>query len=1372
MRLARLLQGRGVPLRSLRVPTRLQFQETECGVAALAMVLAHHGRPVPLHELRKVTGVSRDCVNAADLAKAARHYGMACRSYVREPAQLDTLPLPLLVHLRFIHFGVVEGLTRDEVLLNDPACGRVRMARAVFDEAFTGVVLVVSPLAPTQREPGAAPVPAARRRRGLAVPALGVAASLALVAAAFLLGRNTALAPGALALAAGALAAWQHALGDGLAGEIARHWRERLVAHLRAAGADFHVNRLPQRLANALLACDEAGALEARIRLRTAGGVVLALAAPAALAALHPGAAAKVAAILAGTVAAAGALWRLAGDASLSHATLEPPQPSPVVAPEAMERHQFAGGAPALLLAWASSLAENHAQRVASLHFEAKFRALAATAAVLAPGAVALLHAESPGAAGTLPAAMALALLAVAPLPALAPVLFARARLRQLRAPMEDILATPLESASQEPVAAAPPGLLLDARGLTFGFNPTRAPQVSEVDLALRPGEQLGLTGPSGGGKSTLAALLAGHHRPWRGSVARAHGGDGLPVPVGWVNRAHFFIAGTVRDNLCLWQPVDAAVLQRAVHDACIDDVLAARPGGLDAVVLPQARNFSGGQRQRLEIARALLRQPALLVLDEAIDGLDAALETRLRGRLRARGCALVIVSHRAGTLAACDRVLRVDGGRVGHAVAGGAQEDACAAADGTVPAGPPAVDVASTAMPERGIDASTLEHALHRIARWAGGIAPARPPQGPAGADGVEAMAPAFGLRARRVRVLQPAHWQRQALPLLAFRRDDGAPLLLVPGRERRAIEPGTGRAVAIDPVRDLLPDAWSFTAQAVAATGPLDLLRSCVARARADLIAWVGCVALAAGAVLALPAWLASAPAAAGARAWLGLALLALGAGLAERLRHLAAHRTALHVEREALMAQAEREARLRPVALRDLGPAELGRRLQGLPELLRRLRAAPLRGAQDAVTVAAGLVLLAALAGPVAIAAGAIAVALALLPDWLVRHARACDARRVRAAQATHALAQALFAGFERLRALAADGRALAHWRQRHEPRRRDRADAAQRAGRVAAVAAAMPALAILAASCALAGGADGWTAAALLAFAFAWLPACARLGAGVAALAGLRQPWRAAAGLWRLPVDAPAAPLAQAPALAARGLGYRWPGSTAPTLRDVSLAIGAGEHVALTGPSGGGKSTLLRLLLGLDHPAAGAVLVDGARPDPAGWAALRAATAIVAQGERLEASTTLRAQLSNQQELSVAEVWSAIEEVGLAPAIAAMPMGLQTISDGARLSGGQEQQLLIARALLRRPRLLVLDEATNAIPDDAQARLLQRLRRRGITCILVTHRASALAAMDRVLVLEEGRLAWEGSPAQLAGAPGVAASWQAERQEGHL
>jgi ABC-type bacteriocin/lantibiotic exporter with double-glycine peptidase domain len=135
------LRPSGIP----RTPTVLQMENVECGAASLAMILAHHGRWAPLEEIRTACGVTRDGSRASNIVRAAIAYGLAARGFKKEPDQLFDLPMPCIVHWNFNHFVVLEGLDDRFAWLNDPAQGRRRVGRDVFDQSFTGVVLAFEP---------------------------------------------------------------------------------------------------------------------------------------------------------------------------------------------------------------------------------------------------------------------------------------------------------------------------------------------------------------------------------------------------------------------------------------------------------------------------------------------------------------------------------------------------------------------------------------------------------------------------------------------------------------------------------------------------------------------------------------------------------------------------------------------------------------------------------------------------------------------------------------------------------------------------------------------------------------------------------------------------------------------------------------------------------------------------------------------------------------------------------------------------------------------------------------------------------------------------------------------------------------------------
>ena len=223
---------------------------------------------------------------------------------------------------------------------------------------------------------------------------------------------------------------------------------------------------------------------------------------------------------------------------------------------------------------------------------------------------------------------------------------------------------------------------------------------------------------------------------------------------------------------------------------------------------------------------------------------------------------------------------------------------------------------------------------------------------------------------------------------------------------------------------------------------------------------------------------------------------------------------------------------------------------------------------------------------------------------------------------------------------------------------------------------------------------------------------------------------------------------------------RDVHFRYQTDGDDVLNGVSLRIRPGDYVAIVGPSGSGKSTIYRLLFGFERPASGAVLFDGhdlLNLDPE---TVRRHLGVVLQDGQVAADTILN-NVAGSSRPTTDEIWDAVRAAGLEDDIRAMPMGLHTmLHEGGRgLSGGQRQRLLIARALARKPRILLLDEATSALDNHTQSVVQDSLGRLSITRIVIAHRLSTVRDVDRIYVLDRGRIAERGRYDELIARGGV-------------
>jgi NHLM bacteriocin system ABC transporter peptidase/ATP-binding protein len=686
----------------VRTPTLLQMEAVECGAAALGIVLAHHGRWVSLEELRVACGVSRDGSRASHVAAAARNYGMTVQAFRLEPEHLPEMELPLIAHWGMNHFVVVEGIGPRDAWINDPATGPRRIPRAELERMFTGVAITLSP-GPDFRRGGEKPRAIGgilRRLRGneasfgfvlgisllMMIPALLVPAFSQVFVDDILVGRfDSWLEPllwgmAATAVAMGAITWLQLDTLLRLETRLSVGGSAGFLERLTRLPVGFFAQRHPGDVTGRVLLNDRVARLVSGDVGRGLLGIISASIYALAMALYDVGL--TVVVVAAAAVNLGALLWLGRSLSDDNQRLLARTLRADGLARQGLqmvESYRSSGSETMLLaqLAGARAGVANITQRLATrralLEGLPAFITVAAGAAILVMGGARIMAGGMT--VGQLVAFQALAMGFMAPVSQLVAVATQMQDARANLALLEDTMHHPLAEEFARP--AAPPAVArlagrIELRGVTFGHSRLEKPLLDDVSLVVEPGRRLGIVGASGSGKSTLALLIAGLYRPWSGEVLL----DGRPLSdipreelrrqVAVVDQHGFLFDGTVRDAIAMWDPTLADErLVESAQDAAIHPDILARRGGYGGVVAEEGRNWSGGQRSRLELARALVTDPAILVLDEATAALDNRTEATVLKNLRRRGCTMLVIAHRLGLVRDCDEVLVMERGRI-----------------------------------------------------------------------------------------------------------------------------------------------------------------------------------------------------------------------------------------------------------------------------------------------------------------------------------------------------------------------------------------------------------------------------------------------------------------------------------------------------------------------------------------------------------------------------------------------------------------------------------------------------------------------------------------------------------------------------------
>ncbi|MCR5582298.1 MAG: NHLP family bacteriocin export ABC transporter peptidase/permease/ATPase subunit [Eggerthellaceae bacterium] len=693
--------------RIVKVPQVMQMEALECGAACLAMILTYYGKWVALEQVRADCGVSRDGSRASNILKAARSYGLTAKGMSYSASALRSSgSFPCILFWNFNHFVVLRGFRGKFAYINDPARGQVKIPIEQFEDAFTGIVLVFEKTDAFQKG-GKKPDTTAyarERLRGLGPAVAFVMITAAIVSIATIVNTSVGqvfldrilsgsnpdwLVPitivmFVLAMIIGIVSIMNAAWLMRIQGKIAVVSSSRFMRHLLHLPAEFYAQRMVGDLQQRQSANEAiAFALIGQLAPVLINVVMLVL---YLIIMLNYSVLLTVVGVLTVICNAFLAHYiskkriNIARSGAMSAGKL---YASTVSGIEMIETIKAAGAEDGFFGRWAgyqAAVNESHARSAKLNEYLGMVPQLVtqiANIAVLVLGIWLIVEEQfTPG--------MLLAFTGFlnAFMQPVGQIVVLGQSIQEMQTQMErieDVMRYPVDVPEDGDEAVDAQSLdreklqgYVDLNGVTFGYSPLEPPLIDGFDLHMKPGQWVALVGGSGCGKSTIAKLVSGLYVPWSGEVTI----DGTPIadiprPVlrgslAVVDQGIVSFDDTVSENVKLWDAsIEDYEVVLACRDAGIHDVILEREGGYSSLVQPGGGNFSGGQLQRLEIARVLAQDPTVIILDEATSALDAKTEEEIIRCIRERDITCIVAAHRLSTIRDCDEIVVMEDGKI-----------------------------------------------------------------------------------------------------------------------------------------------------------------------------------------------------------------------------------------------------------------------------------------------------------------------------------------------------------------------------------------------------------------------------------------------------------------------------------------------------------------------------------------------------------------------------------------------------------------------------------------------------------------------------------------------------------------------------------